>query len=195
MISWFVTLCLKRSSSQLSFLPNAGEARETDIRFDRAPNLVTNGTARQARRLSARPRPESRFACALGLGLPLAANVGHEPGARLRLFVEPFVTAISVKPHGGAADESLRTRRGRADAVYKMARANHARIAYAPLLLVGPTARGNRLARQVNDRIDCLKRFRRRRAGLRLPPIDFRGLKFPRFVRVARQRDDGVPFC
>src|SRR5688572_6819643 len=75
--------------------------------------------------------PNRLHACAGGLGLPLAANVRHEPRARRRVFVELFVTAVAVKPHSGAADESGGTRRGRADAVYKMARANHARIAYA----------------------------------------------------------------
>jgi hypothetical protein len=104
--------------------------------------------------------PQGHHANAVGLGssrrrLPVAAQIGEEPGPRHRLLGDLLLCAIAVDPHCGGTDEDRRPVGGRepADGSHDRLRRGDAARHHALSASGGRDPREDRLTSQVDHRI------------------------------------------
>src|SRR6185369_11979722 len=90
-----------------------------------------------------------------GRALPADADFSQEVVAGGRALVELFVAPGTVVADGGSADQCFGSGCGRCQAGDEVFGADDAAIANALLFLLGPAARGDGLAGEVENRVDA----------------------------------------
>ena len=107
-----------------------------------------------------------------GRRLPIAANLGQKAAAGLALFGQQLVAAVAVIADGRRAQKSLGRILQPGQRFGQKTSTVDAAVANTGLLGFGPAARGDVLARQMNDRVGALQLVGLDRAAVRIP-MDF----------------------
>ena len=104
-----------------------------------------------------------------GGGLPLAADLRQEVVAGRAVFVEQFVSAVSIKADGRGGHQGGRRPGEFGQSVAQQGRSPNTAVTDPGLLRRRPTPGGDVLARQVHDRIQAFKPTAVQLSGLGIP--------------------------